>query len=218
MKIESWEEDDDKETVDIKHLHFWLYILGTEKHDSRRIDNQLRGRSGRQWDPGISEFFVALDDEIMRKMWGETIMWIAWQLLSKDELEKMELTQKQFTKSIERAQKQMEWWHFSIRKHLFDYDSVINKQRTRIYAKRDELLNEDKKDTTDDLITEIKGYIDEVVQKFVDIYTWVRPRELDELIKSVLQITWENLTESELQKFSNPEDMKDYIVIKLTKV
>lgn len=128
------------ETVE-RELHYGLFILGTEKHESRRIDNQLRGRAGRQGDPGLSVFFVALDDEIMRKMGGEKIQSVAGFLLPKEELETLELTQKQFTSSIVRAQKQMEGWNFSIRKHLFDYDSVINRQRQRIYAKRDEMLS-----------------------------------------------------------------------------
>jgi preprotein translocase subunit SecA len=78
-----------------------------------------------------------LDDEIMRKMGGEKIQAVASMLLKKEELENLELNQSQFTSSIVRAQKQMEAMHFSIRKHLFDYDSVIDKQRQRIYHKRD---------------------------------------------------------------------------------
>lgn len=89
-------------------FHYGLFILGTEKHESRRIDNQLRGRAGRQGDPGVSVFFVALDDMIMRKMGGERIQSVAAMLLGKSELENLELSQKQFTNSIIRAQKQME--------------------------------------------------------------------------------------------------------------
>ena len=130
-------------------LHYGLFILGTEKHDSRRIDNQLRWRAGRQGDPGFSIFFVALDDLIMRKMWGERIQSIAGMLMSKDELMTVELTQNQFTSSIQRAQKQMEGMHFGVRKQLFEYDSVINKQREKVYAQRDDILasedDEDKK-------------------------------------------------------------------------
>jgi preprotein translocase subunit SecA len=81
-----------------------------------------------------------MDDEIMRKMGGTKIQSIARMMLSKEDLETMAFTQSQFTNSIERAQKQMEGYYFGIRKHLFDYDSVINKQRERIYAKRDEIL------------------------------------------------------------------------------
>ncbi len=132
-----------------KDFHYWLFILGTEKHESRRIDNQLRGRAGRQWDPGVSVFFVALDDTLMRKMGWERIQSMAWMLLSKEELAELELTQKQFTSAITRSQKEIEAWHFSTRKHLFDYDSVIDKQRKRIYFMRDSIIeasdNEDKK-------------------------------------------------------------------------
>ena len=131
--------DTSKETLE-KDIFFGLFILGTEKHESRRIDNQLRGRAWRQGDPGISVFFVALDDTLMRKMWGEKFQSLASMLLSKDDLENLELTQKQFTKNITRAQKEIEGWYFGIRKHLFDYDSVVDKQRKRVYHIRDEIL------------------------------------------------------------------------------
>jgi preprotein translocase subunit SecA len=139
--------------------------LGTEKHESRRIDNQLRGRAWRQWDPWVSVFFVALDDEIMRKMWWEKIQSLAGFMFSQQELEQLELTQSQFTASLERAQKQMEWRNFSIRKHLFDYDSVINKQRQRIYAKREILLQAESLDAT---ISEIKKFLPSIAQKIID--------------------------------------------------
>lgn len=128
-----------------KDFHYGLFILWTEKHESRRIDNQLRGRAGRQWDPGVSVFFVSLDDTLMRKMWWERIQWMASMLLSKEDLAELELTQKQFTSAITRSQKEIEAWHFSTRKHLFDYDSVIDKQRKRIYFIRDSIIeaNED---------------------------------------------------------------------------
>jgi preprotein translocase subunit SecA len=123
-----------------KDFHYGLFILGTEKHESRRIDNQLRGRAGRQGDPGVSVFFVALDDTLMRKMGGERIKSMAGLLLSKEELSNLELTQSQFTTAITRSQKEIEAWHFSSRKHLFDYDSVIDKQRRNIYHTRDSVI------------------------------------------------------------------------------
>jgi len=133
-----------KENIE-KDFHYWLFILWTEKHESRRIDNQLRGRAGRQWDPGVSVFFVALDDTLMRKMWWERIQAMASMLLPKEDLAKLELTQKQFTTAITRSQKEIEARHFSTRKHLFDYDSVIDKQRKKIYFMRDSIIeaNED---------------------------------------------------------------------------
>jgi len=153
-----------------KDFHYGLFILGTEKHESRRIDNQLRGRAGRQGDPGVSVFFVALDDLIMRKMGGERIQGIAAMLLGKSEMENLELTQSQFTSSIVRSQKQMEGWHFGIRKHLFDYDSVINKQRQAIYKKRDDILESEddeqkRKYLVETIKLEIEEHMDEIVQQ-----------------------------------------------------
>jgi len=153
-----------------KDLQYWLFVIWTEKHESRRIDNQLRWRSGRQWDPGKSVFYVALDDLLMRKMWWEKIMGIASMLMSKEDLENLELTQKQFTNSIETAQKQIEAWNFSIRKHLFDYDSVIDKQRHQIYTKRDEIieaeLDEEKKLN---FVEQTKHDLKNIVQMLVSI-------------------------------------------------
>lgn len=162
-------ESETKETIE-QDFHYWLFILGTEKHESRRIDNQLRGRAGRQGDPGVSVFFVALDDLIMRKMGGERIQGIASMLLGKSELENLELTQSQFTSSIVRSQKQMEGWHFGIRKHLFDYDSVINKQRQAIYKKRDDILGSETDETlrtylVEQIKLEIQENMDDIVRQ-----------------------------------------------------
>ena len=158
-----------KETIE-QDIHYGLFILGTEKHESRRIDNQLRGRAGRQWDPGVSVFFVALDDLIMRKMWWERIQGIASMLLNKADLETLELNQRQFTNSIVNAQKQMEWRHFGIRKHLFDYDSVINKQRQAIYTKRDDILFSESDDTrraylVEEIKLEIQDNMSEIIRQ-----------------------------------------------------
>lgn len=164
VRPQDWDQKDEEE----KDLFFGLFILGTEKHESRRIDNQLRGRAGRQWDPGVSVFFVALDDGLMRKMWGEKIQALAGMLLSKADLENLELTQSQFTKSITRSQKEIEGWYFGIRKHLFDYDSVVDKQRKRVYKLRDDILesetNEEKRKAyvesfKDEFLTEAKNIV-----------------------------------------------------------
>ncbi len=211
-----WEKINDTFLINV---HYWLFILWTEKHESRRIDNQLRGRSWRQWDPGFSQFFVALDDEIMRKMWWERIQGIAKTLLPQDELNKMELTQKQFTNSIVRSQKQMEWWHFSVRKQLYDYDYVIDKQRKRIYEKRDAILkyeNKNEESETQDkqriqIIEEIKGFIPEVVSDFVNTYTLVSPWDIGELVESLNKISWDLFSQENLKWFSSVEKMKIYI-------
>ncbi len=114
-----------------------LYIIGTERHESRRIDNQLRGRSGRQGDPGESKFYLSLEDDLMRKFNGERIQKIM-ELLKVPEDEP--ITARMVTNAIEGAQKKVEGHNFDIRKHLLEYDDVMNKQRTVIYGTRREVL------------------------------------------------------------------------------
>ncbi|MBI5649066.1 MAG: SEC-C domain-containing protein [Chloroflexi bacterium] len=119
-----------------------LRIVGTERHEARRIDNQLRGRSGRQGDAGASRFYVSLEDEIMRRMGGKSLMDRVW-------TEDIPLEHDWVSKSLEQAQVKMEGYNFDIRKHLLDYDDVLNKQREIIYGQRYRILT--KADLRDDL-------------------------------------------------------------------
>ncbi len=114
-----------------------LHILGTERHESRRIDNQLRGRSGRQGDPGSSRFFVSLEDDLMKRFGGERMQAIMTRvgLTDEDALEGLMVA-----RAIENAQKKVEGHHFDIRKHLLEYDDVMNKQRVVIYSLREKIL------------------------------------------------------------------------------
>lgn len=114
-----------------------LYILGTERHESRRIDNQLRGRSGRQGDPGRSKFYLSLEDDLMRLFGGER-MTSVFAALGVDE--SMEIEHGMLSKAIEQAQKKVEARNFSIRKHVLEYDDVMNKQREMIYGQRRQVL------------------------------------------------------------------------------
>ncbi len=114
-----------------------LHIIGTERHEARRIDNQLRGRAGRQGDPGSSRFYLSLEDDLMRIYGGERISNIM-KTMGMDE--GVPIESKMITKQIERAQKQVEQHNFQIRKHLLEYDDVMNKQREAIYAMRRDLL------------------------------------------------------------------------------
>jgi len=114
-----------------------LHILGTERHESRRIDNQLRGRSGRQGDPGSSRFYLALDDDVMRIFAGERTQALMLKLGMEEDVP---LEHGMVTRAIERAQKQVEAQHFASRKHLLEYDDVMNKQRTEVYRWRREIL------------------------------------------------------------------------------
>ncbi|WP_279128826.1 SEC-C metal-binding domain-containing protein, partial [Helicobacter winghamensis] len=115
-----------------------LYIIGTERHESRRIDNQLRGRSGRQGDPGTSQFYLSLEDSLLRIFGSDKIKNIM-DKLGLDEGEHIE--SKLVTRSVENAQKKVESMHFEARKHLLEYDDVANEQRKAIYRARNELLD-----------------------------------------------------------------------------
>jgi preprotein translocase subunit SecA len=129
-----------------------LHILGTERHESRRIDNQLRGRSGRQGDPGSSRFFLSMEDDLLRIFGGERISGIM-NKLGIDEGEPIE--HKMISRAIENAQRKVEGHNFQIRKQLLDFDNVMNQQREVIYRQRQEALrNEDLKDTIEDMIRE----------------------------------------------------------------
>ena len=141
-----------------------LYVIGTERHESRRIDNQLRGRSGRQGDPGESRFYISLEDDLMRRFQGERIQSIMDKLSLPDD-EKIE--QSMVTKSIERAQAQVESLNFEIRKNVLKFDQVLNQQRDVIYKWRRELL---KSDNIENLITDWRDDIFDELQNNVDNY------------------------------------------------
>jgi preprotein translocase subunit SecA len=151
-----------KEVIELGGLH----IIGTERHEARRIDNQLRGRSGRQGDPGSSRFYISLEDDLMRLFGSEKIAGIMEKLgLSEDEV----IEHPWITKSIERAQKQVEAHNFDIRKRLLEFDDVMNQQRSLIYKERDLILAEE------DLTDHIKELIEDVVDGLLEFYT---PKEV----------------------------------------
>ena len=115
-----------------------LYVLGTERHEARRIDNQLRGRSGRQGEPGTSRFFLSLEDDLMRRFNAEAVKkFMSWANLPEDE----PIEHGMISKSIEQAQVRVEGHNFDIRKRVLDYDDVVNRQRTIIYGQRREWLS-----------------------------------------------------------------------------
>ena len=115
-----------------------LYIIGTERHESRRIDNQLRGRSGRQGDPGATRFYLSLEDDLMRLFGGERI----FNMMDSIGLdEKTPIENKMLTNAIENAQRKVEGRNFATRKRVLEYDDVMNKQRETIYRQRASVLN-----------------------------------------------------------------------------
>jgi len=194
---------DEPELVE-RDIHMWLYVLASEKHESRRIDNQLRGRSWRQWDPGVSQFYVALDDDLMIKSGGLITKKMAEMLYPKEELQKMALENKSITSSIERAQRQMEAMMFSIRKNLFEYDSVLNKQREVIYGIRDRIL---KQEDIDDLV---ESYIEDLIKDAVEKnYTFNK-----DILKTYLEeLTWIDFSE-EIEKYGK-KDLEEFLILKL---
>jgi len=125
--------DEARKVIDLGGLH----VLGTERHDARRIDNQLRGRSGRQGDPGSSQFFVSLEDDLMRIFGGERLKNMMTTL---NYPEDMPIQSKLISRSIESAQSKVEGFNFDVRKHTLEYDDVLNKHRSLFYRRRDEVL------------------------------------------------------------------------------
>jgi preprotein translocase subunit SecA len=142
-----------------------LFILGTERHESRRIDNQLRGRSGRQGDPGESRFFLSAQDDLVRLFAGERIYKILDRLGSTDEEGNEEpIEAGMLSKQIEKAQKKVEEQHFLMRKHTLEYDDVLNQQREVIYTYRDEIL--EGRDMSEAAREEIGGLIERLVEEY----------------------------------------------------
>ena len=135
-----------------------LKIIGTERHESRRIDNQLRGRSGRQGDPGESRFYIALDDDLM-KIFGGDMITSVYNTLKADE--NMPIEMGLLSKTVENAQKRVEGQHFSIRKHVLQYDDVMNTQREIIYSQRREVL--DGKDLKEKIQKMMHSVIEEII-------------------------------------------------------
>jgi len=133
-----------------------LYVIGTERHESRRIDNQLRGRSGRQGDPGVSLFFISLEDDLMRIFGSDRMKAVLGKLGAPED---MPIENKFITKCIEEAQRKVESHHFDTRKHLLEYDDVINKQREVIYKRRKDILAEFEKETEDTISSEVENVI-----------------------------------------------------------
>jgi preprotein translocase subunit SecA len=138
-----------------------LHIIGTERHDSRRIDNQLRGRAGRQGDPGSSRFYLSLEDDLMKRFASDRVAGLMERLgLDED----MAIESRLVSKTIESAQTRVEGFNFDIRKRVVEYDDVINKQRETIYEERDKVLrNEDLTDT-------VQAFLDQEIDTLVDVH------------------------------------------------
>jgi preprotein translocase subunit SecA len=189
-----------------------LCIIGTERHESRRIDNQLRGRAGRQGDPGCTQFFISLEDELMRLFGGERIQGIVSKLGMNDD-EPIEAGM--LTKSIENAQKRVEGRNFSIRKYVLQYDDVMNKQRQIIYSERRRVL------FGEDLRGHIMSMVEELVDENLDFTTaaskYAEEWDLDGLENSLRKIcsTFKGFsyTEEDIQRLDKNSLKEDIMAI-----
>ncbi|MGB4311764.1 MAG: preprotein translocase subunit SecA [Natronincolaceae bacterium] len=154
-------EETDKEHEEVVQLG-GLHIVGTERHEARRIDNQLRGRAGRQGDPGSSRFYISLGDDLMRIFGGDRMLGLVDRMgLGEDEV----IEHRLLTNSIENAQKKVEGKNFGIRKHVLQYDDVMNKQREVIYGERRKVLE------GENMRDHIFGLIDNIIDRAIEIYT-----------------------------------------------
>ncbi len=184
-----------------------LFIVGTERHESRRIDNQLRGRSGRQGDPGESRFYLSLEDDLMRLFASDNVAKIM-DKLGMEEDEPIEHTL--ITKSIEHAQKKVEARNFDIRKHVLEYDDVMNQQREIIYGERRKILS------GVNLRENIMGMVNHIIKQELNQYAneklYPEEWQLDELIKDAEKIyaLEGDLDKEELEKLSRDE-LKDLL-------
>jgi preprotein translocase subunit SecA len=177
-----------EEVVDIGGLH----ILGTERHEARRIDNQLRGRAGRQGDPGSSRFYLSLEDDLMRIFGSDRISGLMQRLGME---ENVPIEHGMVTRAIERAQKQVEAQNFGVRKHLLEYDDVMNKQRESVYTLRREILDghvhlteDEVVDTKEYLLALAEEILEEQVDRFAGKALDVDEHDIPALIREISRI------------------------------
>jgi len=209
LQFESQVQEEKQKVIELGGL----YVLGTERHESRRIDNQLRGRSGRQGDPGESRFYISLQDDLMRRFQGERIESIMNKLNLPDE-ERIE--QSMVTKSIERAQAQVESLNFEIRKNVLKFDQVLNQQRDVIYKWRRELLRSEKiNDLIESWLSDVLETVDNNIESYKKSYENLEhfhelvENELSELLSDVSRTKFiENLQiNDDLDIYKNLEDL-----------
>ncbi len=187
-----------------------LHVVGTERHDSRRIDNQLRGRSGRQGDPGSSRFYVSLEDDLMRIFGGDKIAGIMTMLKIPEE---EAIEHSMVSKALESAQVKVEGFYFDMRKRVVDYDDVMNKHRQVIYQLRNKLLS-DADNNPEDIKRRVLDLVNEEVELLVNsrITEGLTVKEIDAIVKEFITIIpFDDASQKqlvkELGKTKNPESI-----------
>lgn len=189
-----------------------LYIIGTERHESRRIDNQLRGRSGRQGDPGHSKFFISLEDDLMKIFGSERLKNLSKRLnLGENEA----IVNPMVTKCIEKAQSRVEARNFEIRKHLLKFDNVMSEQRKIVYAQRQDLINEEY-DINDDLYDFFDDIIKSLSLRYFDEHGNLHEIDVDDLHAFIMRIFGIDMKDLQSQSLNEiKETLKDSFEAKL---
>jgi len=182
-----------------------LYVLGTERHESRRIDNQLRGRSGRQGDPGESRFYLSLEDDLMRLFATGAMNWVMDRAFPDD----MPLEARMVTKAIERAQRTVEDRNFEIRKDVLKYDEVMNEQRKVIYRRRQQILD------GEDLSEASREAIEDALERLIETYCpseYPEDWDLDEFHQNLVQTTPTDLGRARLDDAKHLDELRGLVV------
>jgi preprotein translocase subunit SecA len=179
-----------------------LAVIGTERHESRRIDNQLRGRSGRQGDPGSSQFFLSLEDDLMRLFGGERVGKLMETLgIPEDQ----PIEHSMISKTIESAQRKIEGLNFDARKHVLEYDDVMNKQRTTIYKKRLDILNNPKP-----ISEQVLDLLKKEIREVVNFHFAEEPADIKEVYKAIS--TMIPMTPEDLKELNNADELTGHLI------
>lgn len=199
---------DIKLTDEVKELG-GLFVIGTERHESRRIDNQLRGRSGRQGDPGESQFCVSFEDDLMVRFGTDRAKLMLQRVgFSED----VSIRNKMLSNSIESAQKRVEGNNFDMRKTLLEYDDVINEQRGIIYEKRNQILD---MESIEEVIKEMfKNFVSDVVYSHLDEETTLNRNDKSEILEKVNELLRDKVIFDEIE-YKNSDEIVDYLYQKL---
>ncbi len=192
-----------------------LHVIGTERHESRRIDNQLRGRAGRQGDPGSTKFFLSLEDNLLRIFGGDRVAGLMNAFRVEED---MPIESKMLTRSLEGAQKKVETFYYDTRKQVFEYDEVMNNQRRAIYAERRRVL--EGLDLKEQVIQYAERTMDDIVEAYVNPDLPQEEWQLDQLVSKVKEFVYllqdlepqhlEDMTVAEIKTFMHEEVRKAY--------
>ena len=184
-----------------------LHVIGTERHESRRIDNQLRGRAGRQGDPGTTKFFLSLQDNLLRIFGGDRVAGLMEAFKVEED---MPIESRMLTKSLENAQKKVETYYYDIRKQVFEYDEVMNNQRKAIYAVRRRVLEQ--QDLRELVVEYAERTMDDIVEAYIDPELPPEEWDLEKLVAKVQQFVYllSDLTPDQIKDL-NLAEMKEFM-------